>query len=628
MSNRRKKNQKRIREAEENQVKHSDIEVVSDNESAPKVPMLSKKQRNRLKKQLLSGEISQEEYDDALGIQHTAVVEEAPSVKNSGLSGQVALASEDSNAKDIHITNISINYGTRVLFTEAELHINHGRRYGLIGPNGHGKSTLLRHIADRHLIIPKHISILYVEQEVEGNEVSALDFVVNSDTERLELLTREAELEKQSQESADAYEIIEELEEVRFRLREIKAYSAEKRAISILQGLGFTEKMRTKPTIEFSGGWRMRISLARALYLTPDLLLLDEPTNHLDLDACIWLEEYLKQWPTTLLVVSHDREFLNWVVTDVIYLTNKKLDYYKGDYDAFNTLKVQRRKTLEKKAKLQQKEIKRLRSKQDPKSKQELEKILANEIVVNKDYRVRFTFFDPPHIDPPILEVRDLAFAYNPSDPDDVFLFDGVELNVDIGARIGIVGPNGVGKSTLMNLMLGELQPTEGEIILNRKLTIAKFAQHFVDILPDKISPLAYISSLFPEVQPQMIRNRLGMYGLPGEMHDESLTLLSGGQKSRTILTMLSFKQPHFYFLDEPTNHLDIESVDALIDALNEYTGGLVIISHDQRLISRCCNELWVCRGDALVEIYDGTFDDYRDEIISQIEWPSEDDDY
>jgi len=219
-----------------------------------------------------------------------------------------------------------------------------------------------------------------------------------------------------------------------------------------------------------------------------------------------------------------------------------------------------------------------------------------------------------------------MCFAYDPDNPDEEFLFDGVELNVDKGARIGIVGPNGVGKSTLMNMMMGELQPVEGEVLINRKLTIAKFAQHFVDVLPEVSNPLTYINSLYPEVQAQTIRNRLGMYGLPGEMHTESMALLSGGQKSRTIFTMLSFKQPHFYFLDEPTNHLDIESVDALITALHEYKGGLVIISHDQRLISSCCRELWVCRGDQLVEIFNGTFEEYRDEIISNIDWPSDDD--
>jgi len=235
---------------------------------------------------------------------------------------------------------------------------------------------------------------------------------------------------------------------------------------------------------------------------------------------------------------------------------------------------------------------------------------------LKKDYKVKFTFYSPDKLDGKIIDVKNISFGYD-EEPN---LFENVELNVDLNCKIGLVGPNGVGKTTLVNLIIGELEPKSGEILRNRKLNIAKFSQHFVDQLNMTDNPVDYICKEF-KVDPGEARKRLGSYGLPGANHTQPITLLSGGQKSRVIFSSLSFKRPHIYFLDEPTNHLDIESVDALAKALQDYEGGLIIISHDQRLISTVCNQIWVCRGNKKVEIYDGTFEDYRQEIIDRMDY-------
>jgi len=418
--------------------------------------------------------------------------------------------------------------------------------------------------------------------------------------------------------SDEGFAAQERLLEVHERLREIGSYTAEHRASQILSGLGFTEDMKNKETQLFSGGWRMRISLARALYLKPDLLLLDEPSNHLDLDACIWLEEYLRKWKKTLVVVSHDREFLNWVCTDIIHLTHKKLDYYKGNYDGFWAAKEQKKREKMNAYKKEVRQMEDINRKQDQQSRKKKNKLLKDGLTkISRDYKVKFTFFDCDELDGKIIEIKDLSFSY----PDEDLLFEDVNLYIDLGSKIGIVGPNGVGKSTFVNLVIGDIEPTEGEVIRNRKLEIAKFSQHFVDQLTLTDTPVGYIQKQNPKLDVEYVRGRLGMYGLPGNMHDQPISLLSGGQKSRTILASLSIPKPHIYFFDEPTNHLDIESVDALSQALQSYNGGIIIISHDQRLLSNVCNEIWALRGNKTVEVYDGDFNDYRQEIIDRMDY-------
>jgi ATPase subunit of ABC transporter with duplicated ATPase domains len=525
---------------------------------------------------------------------------------------------EQSMSRDIRVDKFTLSFQSKVLLRDADLRIGFGHKYGVIGPNGCGKSTLLRHISGRHLPLPSHIRILHVEQEVTGDETIALDAVLSADEERIRLLKEEAELKPISQENSDrALKASERLIEVYDRLKAISAYSAEARASAIMSGLGFTEEMKTMMTKQFSGGWRMRIALARALFVVPDLLILDEPTNHLDLNAVIWLEAYLRRWKKTLLVVSHDRDFLNYFVTDIMYVHSQTLEYFKGDYDTFERASEQTKRQQEKAFKKQQKaldKIQRDQTQKDRENKKKLEKAgLVKE--VERDYSVRFEFEDPGQLKPPVVQVKDVGFGYSK----DKILFDHVELNIDMESRIAVVGPNGVGKSTFMSLMLGELEPSTGEIIRNRHLRTVKFAQHFVDQLEVASSAVDYIQKLYPDMTPLDIRQVLGRFGLKGTTQTQSIESLSGGQKSRVMLVSIALKKPHMLFLDEPTNHLDIQSVDALSDALKGFPGGIILISHDQRLISNVVNEIWVVRKGG-VDIYDGTFEDYRDDLISQMD--------
>lgn len=539
--------------------------------------------------------------------------------QKSGLVGFEVKKSTVQQGKDIHIEKIKIAYEGKTLLQETDLKIVDKRKYGIIGPNGSGKTTLLRHIANRELPIPENIKILYVEQEIEATDDTALEAVIKSDTERLELLAEEARLKELAKENTDeGVEANEKLIAVYERLREIGAYSAEARASAILSGFQFTEEMKQKPTRQFSGGWRMRIALARALFLSPDLLILDEPTNHLDLNAVIWLEHYLKKWKKTLLIVSHDRDFLNYFVTDIIWINNQKLNYYRGDYDTFERTHLIAEKTLEKQRKKQEKKLNQIHQKQTKSAKEEKAKMLKKGLIEKetKKYTVSFNFGEPEKLKRPIIEVRDASFGYE----DGKMLFENLDLNIDLDSKIAIVGPNGAGKTTLINLILGNLEPTSGEVFINRKLVVMKFAQHFVEELEMSENAIAYIQKSFPDMTPHDIRQHLGKFGLTGKTHTNAINLLSGGQKSRVMFAKIALHNPHILFLDEPTNHLDIQSVDALAEALQNFPGGIVLISHDQRLITRVCDELWVVKGDKNVTIYDGTFEDYRQELIDEMD--------
>jgi len=588
------------------------------------------KLEKNLRKLLRAKKITREEFEKRMGIFEEQVPEKTQEEMEKELKAQgnesalVGLVEKkgavDSQSKDIKVPSFTLSYKSNMLLQDAELTIVNGRKYGIIGPNGHGKSTLLRHISQRHLPIPEHINLLHVEQEIEGTEQLAIDAVVEADAERLALLKELAELQPKTDENSDeGLAAHERVIDIHKRLRAIGAHSAEARASAILAGLQFTPEMQKKKTKEFSGGWRMRISLARALFVLPDLLLLDEPTNHLDLDAVIWLEAYLKRYKKTLLLVSHDRDFLNGVVTDIICVKDKKLVYYKGNYDSYEKGELLKKKQKEKQAKIQDKKIKKLEDKQTAQNIKQKKDIVKKGQIIEKDkeYSVKFIFRDPGPLGYPVIQVRKVSFGYKEG-PEN-YLFRNIELNIDCSSRIAIVGPNGTGKSTLMNLILGDLQPTEGEILRNRNLRVAKFSQHFVDQLNMVDTPVDYIAKKFPEFKLQEVRNKLGMYNLKGELHNQPISLLSGGQKSRVAMTEIALRNPHIFFLDEPTNHLDIQTVDALATALQEFKGGIVFITHDQRLVSTVATELWVCSGDGNVHTFEGSFDDYKQHIVDNM---------
>ncbi|XP_060810459.1 ATP-binding cassette sub-family F member 1 isoform X2 [Amyelois transitella] len=539
------------------------------------------------------------------------------------------------NAVDIKVENFSIAAKGKDLFVNANLLIANGRHYGLVGPNGHGKTTLLRHLAQRAFPLPPHIDILLCEQEVTASDMSAVDTILESDVKRTELLKEckelEAEIEKGDLKKQDR------LNDVYAELKAIGADSAEPRARRILAGLGFSREMQDRATKNFSGGWRMRVSLARALYIEPTLLLLDEPTNHLDLNAVIWLDNYLQGWKKTLLVVSHDQSFLDNVCNEIIHLDQQKLFYYKGNYSMFKKMYAQKRKEMIKEYEKQEKRLKDLKAhgqskKQAEKkqkdaltrkqeknrsksSREEADESAAPVTLLQrpKEYIVKFSFPDPPPLQPPILGLHDVDFNFPGQKP----LFIGVDFGIDLNSRIAIVGPNGVGKSTFLKLLVGELSPIRGELIRNHRLRIGRFDQHSGEHLTAEESPAEYLQRLFG-LQYEKARKALGTFGLASHAHTIKMKDLSGGQKARVALAELTLMAPDVVILDEPTNNLDIESIDALAEAINQYKGGVVIVSHDERLIRETDCALYVIEDQTINEV-DGDFDDYRKELLESL---------
>ncbi|XP_054272351.1 ATP-binding cassette sub-family F member 1-like [Macrosteles quadrilineatus] len=539
------------------------------------------------------------------------------------------------NAVDIKVENFSISAKGNDLFVNATLLIANGRRYGLVGPNGHGKTTLLRHIQNRAFAIPPNIDILYCEQEVVADDYTAVESVLRADVKRTKLLEECKKLETDQEKGNTSEEVRERLTEVYEELKAIGADSAEPRARRLLAGLGFSRAMQDRPTKSFSGGWRMRVSLARALYIEPTLLLLDEPTNHLDLNAVIWLDNYLQGWKKTLLIVSHDQSFLDNVCNEIIHLDQQKLYYYKGNYSMFKKMFVQKRKEMLKEFEKQEKRIKELKAhgqskKQAEKKtkealtrkqeknrsktqKNEEETTLPELLQKPKEYIVKFSFPDPPPLQPPILGLHNVTFAYSNQKP----LFVNCDFGIDLSSRVAIVGPNGVGKSTFLNLLTGVLQPQQGEVRKNHRLRIGKFDQHSGEHLTAEETPSEYLMRLF-DLPYEKARKQLGTFGLSSHAHTIKMKDLSGGQKARVALAELCLNAPDVVILDEPTNNLDIESIDALADAINDYKGGVIIVSHDERLIRETDCTLWVIEDQTINEV-DGDFDDYRKELLESL---------
>nr|XP_046244116.1 ATP-binding cassette sub-family F member 3 [Scatophagus argus] len=553
------------------------------------------------------------------------VLEEASASQASSKKDNRADQSGKNRSYDIRIENFDVSFGERCLLQGAELSLAFGRRYGLIGRNGLGKTTLLKMLASRNLRVPAHISILHVEQEVAGDETMALQSVLESDTLREQLLGEEKRLNARiANGTADGTESTR-LSEIYGKLEEIEADKAPARASVILAGLGFSPKMQQQATKEFSGGWRMRLALARALFARPDLLLLDEPTNMLDVRAILWLENYLQTWQSTILVVSHDRNFLNAVVTDIIHLHSQRLDSYRGDYENFIKTKEDRLKNQhrEYEAQLQYRQhiqvfIDRFRYNANRaaqvQSKLKLLEKLPELKPIEKETEVTLRFPDNfEKLSPPILQLDEVEFYYSP----DQRLFSGLNLSADLESRICIVGENGAGKSTILKLLMGELTPVNGVRQAHRNLKIGYFSQHHVDQLDLNVCSVELLLNRFPGRTEEEYRHQLGGYGITGELATRPVASLSGGQKSRVAFAQMTMPCPNFYILDEPTNHLDMETIEALAKALNKFKGGVILVSHDERLIRLVCKELWVCEGGKVRRI-DGGFDEYRDILHEQ----------
>eukprot|EP00039_Didymoeca_costata_P005566 m.82564 g.82564 ORF g.82564 m.82564 type:complete len:768 (-) comp12875_c0_seq1:39-2342(-) len=546
---------------------------------------------------------------------------------------------------DIVLEDVNVDLAGISLIEDANLTLVYGRRYGLIGRNGSGKTTFLKFLASKMFEgVPWYVQILHIAQEITGNDKSALQTLLDTDVERTALLREmnalgggEEETDLASdQELLEAFGLDtsikntgERLVEIYDRLDEIEADRQEGRASNILAGLSFTPDMMKLPTSELSGGWRMRVSLARALFIEPDMLLLDEPTNHLDLHAVVWLENYLRGYQNTVIVVSHARDFLNEVVTDVVELSGKKMKRYKGNYDTFEQTKSEahlRDQRTQDRNEKERAEIQKFINKNIgggakaanmAKSRQKmLDKINVVEKTHSKESLVNFRIPNPgPVAGGWGIRLVGVGFGY-PGKPE---LFSGVEFSINQNSRICLVGPNGIGKTTLLNVIYQELEPTKGMVTKNQRLRVGRFSQHHVDSLDMKVSILEQMQHDYPDHPPQKIRKHLGAMGVTGELQIRPIYTLSGGQKSRIALSMITYSEPHLLLLDEPTNHLDLHTVQGLIRALANFEGGVLVVSHDEHLITAVCDELWIIKDKKVVQSTED-FQAYKNSILQSFE--------
>ena len=517
------------------------------------------------------------------------------------------------------ISDISIRLAGRLLIDDATVQITPGARVGLVGRNGTGKSTLFRAIRGElatesgSITLPPRWRIGSLAQEAPDGPDSLLEIVLKADLER-DALLHEAET------AHDAHRIAE----IQTRLVDIDAHSAPARAAAILSGLGFSTADQSRPVSEFSGGWRMRVALASTLFAAPDLLLLDEPTNYLDLEGTLWLEDHLANYPRTVIVISHDRDLLETSVDQILHLERGKLTLYRGGYASFEEQRAMREMLNAKQVKRQEAERKRLQAFVDrfkakaSKARQAqsrvkmLERMKPVAALVTQD--VQEISFPAPEkmLSPPIIAVDGVSVGYEPGKP----VLNRVTLRVDHDDRIALLGANGNGKSTLVKLIANRLKPFSGSITRAEKLSIAYFAQHQLDELNEDASPYDAIRKLMGDAPESKVRARAGAIGFSGKAADTLVKNLSGGEKARLLLGLATFFGPNMIILDEPTNHLAIDSRAALAEAINDFPGAVIMVSHDRYLIEACADRLWVV-ADHAVTSYDGDLDDYRRLVLS-----------
>jgi ATP-binding cassette subfamily F protein 3 len=519
----------------------------------------------------------------------------------------------------LSITDISVRIAGRLLIDHGTAQIVPGARVGLIGRNGAGKSTLFQAIRGElpleagTIAIPPRWRVGSLAQEAPNGPDSLIDVVLKADRERDALLGE-----------ADTAHDPHRIAEIQTRLVDIDAHSAPARAAAILSGLGFSTADQARPCSEFSGGWRMRVALAATLFAAPDLLLLDEPTNYLDLEGTLWLEDHLANYPRTVIVISHDRDLLDTSVDQILHLDRGKLTLYRGSYSSYEEQRATKEMLDAKHAKRQDAERKRLQAFLDrfkakaSKARQAqsrvkmLEKMKPIAALVRQD--VREISFPAPEkmLSPPIIAVDAVSVGYDPKSP----VLNRVTLRIDNDDRIALLGSNGNGKSTLVKLLANRLAPFSGKITRADKISIAYFAQHQLDELNEDGSPYDHVRKLMPDAPETKVRGRTGAIGFSGKAGDTIVRNLSGGEKARLLLGLATFFGPNMIILDEPTNHLDIDSRAALAEAINEFPGAVIMVSHDRYLIESCADQLWVV-ANRTVTPYHGDLDDYRRLVLS-----------
>jgi ATP-binding cassette subfamily F protein 3 len=517
------------------------------------------------------------------------------------------------------LEELSIRVAGRLLLENATARIPTGARVGLVGRNGTGKTTLFNVLAGElaaehgHVEISPRWSIGRLAQEAPNGPQSLIEIVLEADKERHALL-EEAEHATDPQRISD----------IHTRLVDIDAHSAPARAASILAGLGFSPEAQARPVAEFSGGWRMRVALASVLFSAPDLLLLDEPTNYLDLEGTLWLEEHLARYPKSLIVISHDRDLLDNSVDHILHLANARLTLYRGGYTSFARQRAERMVLDAKAVKKQEAHRKHLQAFVDrfkakaSKAKQAqsrvkmLAKLTPIDAMVDDDVRP-ITFPEPEKLlSPPILALDRVAVGYEPGKP----VLRNLTLRIDNDDRIALLGSNGNGKSTLVKLIAQRLAPETGDITRASNLRVAYFAQHQLDELDLDGSPYTHVRDLMPDAPEAKVRARVGAIGFSGATGDTSVTKLSGGEKARLLLGLATFNGPHVIILDEPTNHLDIDSRSALVEAINDFPGAVILVSHDRFLLEACADRLWLVAGGGVAP-FEGDLDDYRRRVLS-----------
>ena len=520
----------------------------------------------------------------------------------------------------ISFRHFALRRGTRLLLSDIDLVIQSGWRLGVIGRNGCGKSSMFAALQGKlesdagELEMPAKLRLASVAQETPALPDAAIDYVLGGDEELADAMRDEADAGERGD--------MEAMAKAHHRIEELNGYDGRARAGRLLHGLGFPPETHERAVMEFSGGWRGRLNLARALMCPSDLLLLDEPTNHLDLDAVLWLEEWLRRYQGTLLIISHDREFLDGVITHTLHLNDGKAKLYTGNYSAFERLRAEQLRQQQISHEREQAERAHLQSfvdrfkataskaKQAQSRMKRLEKMAGTE-AVRADRPFSFQFPVPGRLPDSMLQLEDITAGYPNRDGDGLnIVLRDVRFSIEAGERIGLLGPNGAGKSTLVKSLVGELDPFSGERKAHKDLKIGYFAQHTVESLREGASALDHLQDKAPGATIQVMRDFLGTWNFAGDRAFESVDGFSGGERARLALALIAWEKPNLLLLDEPTNHLDLDMREALADALADFDGALVLVSHDRHLLGMVCDSFWRI-ADGVVEIFDGDLDDY-----------------